>query len=296
MPPENLYAPAFCSGQTAERSRIPGVIRMRAEFLIERNGKAFCLYAGLLDEAHQQGLKSIRTTLLQIPTEQNGNVAICQSEVETERGIFTGLGDASNQNVARAMQTCLIRMAETRAKARALRDAVNVGVVAFEELDADGAGPEQGSPSSFGGGGSRGPVRISGDGPEPARARPAQREASPREASPREASSREASPREASPREASPREASPREAVRPVSSRPSGPSATDRQAAPADETPRARNERSGNAEPITPAQRRMLESLAGQVEETVSLDELTRQEASQMITEFKSRLGQARAA
>jgi hypothetical protein len=61
--------------------------------MIERNGKAFCLYAGLLDEAHQQGLKQIRTTLLQIPADENGNVAICQSEVETEKGVFTGDAD-----------------------------------------------------------------------------------------------------------------------------------------------------------------------------------------------------------
>jgi len=115
---------------------------MKREFVVERQGKAFVLYAGLLDEAHAQGLKSIRTSLLQIPDESNGNVAICQAEVVTEKGTFTGIGDASPANVALAMQSCLIRMAETRAKARALRDAVNVGSVAVEELGAEVEGDE----------------------------------------------------------------------------------------------------------------------------------------------------------
>lgn len=113
---------------------------MKKEFIIEREGKTFVLYAGLLDEAHRQGLKAIHTTLLQAPTAENEYVAICQATVETERGTYTGLGDASPDNVPRAMRPHLIRMAETRAKARALRDAVNVGVAALEELgDADGA-------------------------------------------------------------------------------------------------------------------------------------------------------------
>ncbi|MCL5960450.1 MAG: hypothetical protein M1358_14275 [Chloroflexi bacterium] len=108
---------------------------MKKEFILERQGKSFVLYAGLLDEAHAQGLKRITTRLIQTPEESNGNVAICSAEVETEKGIFSGIGDASPGNVSQMMATCLIRMAETRAKARALRDAVNVGVAAAEELD-----------------------------------------------------------------------------------------------------------------------------------------------------------------
>ncbi len=128
---------------------------MRKEFIVERQGRSFVLYAGLLDIAHQQGLKSIRTELLQIPAPENENIAISMATVTLEKEgreqTFTGIGDASPRNVSPAMMSCLIRMAETRAKARALRDAVNVGVAAFEELgDADvhDGAPERGYATS----------------------------------------------------------------------------------------------------------------------------------------------------
>ncbi len=124
---------------------------MKKEFIVERQGKAFVLYAGLLDLAHQNGLKSIRTELVQVPSEANYRVAICTATVVLEKeGVertFTGIGDAAPNNVAPMMLTCLVRMAETRAKARALRDSVNVGVTAFEELgeeDATDGAPERG--------------------------------------------------------------------------------------------------------------------------------------------------------
>jgi hypothetical protein len=107
---------------------------MREEYMIERQGKRFVLYAGLLEEAHNRGLRSIETDLVQVPTKENGEVAIVKAVIRTEEGKFAGIGDASPQNVNRAIAPHLIRMAETRAKARALRDAINVGVTAFEEL------------------------------------------------------------------------------------------------------------------------------------------------------------------
>ncbi|MGE5596155.1 MAG: hypothetical protein ACM3S1_08990 [Hyphomicrobiales bacterium] len=85
---------------------------MKRDFLVERQGRWFVLYAGLLDEAHAQGLKSIRTQLIQAPSPDNGQVAICFAEVTTDKGTFTGLGDASPDNVARMMTPHLIRMAE----------------------------------------------------------------------------------------------------------------------------------------------------------------------------------------
>jgi hypothetical protein len=114
---------------------------VRDEFMITRQGKQYVLFAGLLDEAHSLGLKGIDTDLIQIPDESNGNVAIVKAtaEMEDERR-FSGIGDASPDNVGRNIAPHLIRM--TRAKARALRDAVNVGATAMEELsDGDDAPP-----------------------------------------------------------------------------------------------------------------------------------------------------------
>jgi hypothetical protein len=110
---------------------------VKKEFIVERDGRSFVLYAGLLDLGHERGLRGITTTLVQVPSELNGMTAIVHATVETEGGTFTGLGDASPGNVTRLMAPHLIRMAETRAKARALRDAVNVGVTALEELGDD---------------------------------------------------------------------------------------------------------------------------------------------------------------
>ena len=118
--------------------------------MITRQGKQYVLYQGLLDEGHSLGLRAIDTDLIQVPEESNGNVAIVKATAEMEDGRhFSGIGDASPENVGRNIIPHLIRMAETRAKARALRDAVNVGATALEELsDGDDAPPTSRNPEA----------------------------------------------------------------------------------------------------------------------------------------------------
>jgi hypothetical protein len=119
----------------------------------DRNGrvtgtKEVALYKGLLAKAHTEGLSRIKTLLSQIPTDENGRTAISKALVVTSKGTFEAIGDASPENVPPHIRPHLIRMAETRAKARALRDAVNIGVVSLEELDGEPLAPVSADPGS----------------------------------------------------------------------------------------------------------------------------------------------------
>lgn len=115
------------------------------KFIVNLQGKEFVMYEGLLDVAHQMKLKSIRTELVQIPTQDNGNTCIMKATAITEdEKVFEGYGDANPSNTNRNIAKHSIRMAETRAKARALRDLTNIGMTAIEELGEDDAGNKQG--------------------------------------------------------------------------------------------------------------------------------------------------------
>ncbi|HWP35136.1 MAG TPA: hypothetical protein VNM66_06020, partial [Thermodesulfobacteriota bacterium] len=125
--------------------------QVKPEFIVNLRGKEFVLYAGLLDLAHQKGIKRLETELVQLPQEANGGECVVKATLELKDGsIYTDYGDANPTNVNRAIAAHIIRMASTRAKARVLRDAANIGLTALEELGSldEEAGSLAGGPSA----------------------------------------------------------------------------------------------------------------------------------------------------
>lgn len=114
---------------------------IQPQFTYQQNGRPAVYYAGLVDAAHRMGILAIDSTVTQLPTPDNGMVAVAKATVtmpplEKDGMVrtFSDWGDASPENTKPHMLMHAIRMAVTRAKARALRDALNIGDVAVEEL------------------------------------------------------------------------------------------------------------------------------------------------------------------
>jgi len=104
-------------------------------FIKDYKGRDFVVYSGLLDLAHQKGLQRIVVEILQYPTKENGSEAICRAILESLNGErFIEIGDANPNNVGALVKAHIIRMAATRAKARAMRDFTNIGMTCLEEL------------------------------------------------------------------------------------------------------------------------------------------------------------------
>jgi len=128
------------------------VPKLDERFMTNIKGKDFCLYAGVLDLATQNGLSKLEVELLQYPSKENGNEAICRAVAVGKSGqVFSDIGDANPSNCHSMIAKHLIRMASTRAKGRALRDMCNIGIACLEELadfdDVIGSGkPKKASP------------------------------------------------------------------------------------------------------------------------------------------------------
>jgi hypothetical protein len=121
-----------------------------AKYRVNLSGKPFVLFAGLLVEAHTRRLVSLESQLIQAPTPENGQCAVYRARAvfQTEDGkeqTFVAHGDATPTNVTGKVAPHFMRMAETRAYARCLRWALNVGETSLEELDVDeqGDGPNR---------------------------------------------------------------------------------------------------------------------------------------------------------
>jgi hypothetical protein len=104
-------------------------------FIISIDGHDFVKYQGLLDMAHQKGIAQIEVEVVQLPTADNGNFAVCKANVVSKSGeSFTDIGDASPQSCNSKVAKALLRLSSTRAIARALRSFTNIGMTCLEEL------------------------------------------------------------------------------------------------------------------------------------------------------------------
>jgi hypothetical protein len=106
-------------------------LRIPAQLITYLHGKAFVQFGGLLAMAHEHGLQSLTARFITV----EADLATAEATAVFKDGRrFTECGDASPDNVGAQVRPHLARMALTRAKARALRDALNIGMCSVEEL------------------------------------------------------------------------------------------------------------------------------------------------------------------
>lgn len=103
----------------------------RDEELVKVQGKQYPMVGGRLRLAHENNNElSINTSIIELTDER----VVVQANVKTEKGSFSGLGNASYRR-DKLLSNALIELAETRAIARALRFAgYGVEYTGFEEM------------------------------------------------------------------------------------------------------------------------------------------------------------------
>ncbi|KUO69349.1 MAG: hypothetical protein APF77_02395 [Clostridia bacterium BRH_c25] len=103
----------------------------RNEELVKVQGKIYPVVGGRLRLAHDENKSlSIETSVVQYSEDST----VIQASIRTEKGTFTGLGNASAKR-DRVLSNAILELAETRAIARALRFAgYGVEYTGYEEV------------------------------------------------------------------------------------------------------------------------------------------------------------------
>jgi hypothetical protein len=96
-------------------------------------GKPFVKFAGLLELAHKRGLQELRVAW----TYNDAELSLAHAVAVFPFGTFADCGDATPGNVTRKVAPHFRRCALTRASARALRLALGLDMVSYEELGED---------------------------------------------------------------------------------------------------------------------------------------------------------------
>ena len=128
--PEQRVAPAPGQAQTPAPAHTETPQGIPAHHIVLIQGKPFVRYAGLLQRAHAQGLQELRAEW----TYNDAGLSLAHAVAVFPFGRFEESGDATPDNVSRKVAPHFRRVALTRALARCLRHALNVDLVAVEEL------------------------------------------------------------------------------------------------------------------------------------------------------------------
>jgi hypothetical protein len=100
----------------------------------ERDGDQFVYLRGLLRLAHERGIRRTSSRVTQAPGVEHP-VAVVTYGYEFEDGAyFEASADAHQKNTKTEMSIYLTAIAESRAKARSLRDAFNISLCSVEEV------------------------------------------------------------------------------------------------------------------------------------------------------------------
>ena len=108
-------------------------------------GKNAIKSEGLTAVAHQKGMWKCEIEIIQFPNDQNNWTCICKAHIggydwdpieqKIIRVEYTDIGDANVNNVTAMVKQSYIRMAATRAMARAMRKYTNIDMVSSDEIN-----------------------------------------------------------------------------------------------------------------------------------------------------------------
>lgn len=116
----------------------------KQKFMVNIKGKDAIKVEGLLAFAHEKGIKSMKTAIIQFPKDENRWTAICETTVIgydwdpiNEKVIeveYSDIADANETNCTSMVKASFIRMASTRSIGRTLRKYTNIDMVCSAEL------------------------------------------------------------------------------------------------------------------------------------------------------------------
>lgn len=116
----------------------------KRKFIINIKGKDAIKVDGLIALAHDKGIKSMETEIVQFPTQENQWTCIAKTKVvgygwnpvenKIVEVIFEDFADANPNNCTAMTKTSYIRMASTRSVGRALRKYTNIDMVCSDEI------------------------------------------------------------------------------------------------------------------------------------------------------------------